>query len=158
MIQKLYYFLHHLVLRKQYTVQNFHFMQMLCESSLWSMGYQEHIQQTESHSNGVGQRELTSDHENSTEQNVHLYKLHRIWVYTCWFDHSQLSEIHHTESRKKKKTRAQSSWSFKSCNEEIGIVHQSSPRKVFRNLSLSSVLSGISVTLPVNPPKAASFY
>lgn len=103
MIQKLYYFLHHLVLRKQYTVQNFHFMQMLCESSLWSMGYQEHIQQTESHSNGVGQRELTSDHENSTEQNVHLYKLQRIRVYTCWFDHSQLSEIHHAESRKKKK-------------------------------------------------------
>ncbi|KAB5526081.1 hypothetical protein PHYPO_G00147620 [Pangasianodon hypophthalmus] len=45
---------------------------MLCESSLRSMGYQEHIQQIESHSRGIVLRELVSDHEHSTEQNVHF--------------------------------------------------------------------------------------
>lgn len=73
---------------------------MLCESFLWSMGYQDHIQQTESHSSGVVLREPTSDHKNSTEQSINLYKPQRIQVYTRWFDHSQPSERHHTESRK----------------------------------------------------------
>ncbi|MCJ8747493.1 hypothetical protein PDJAM_G00154060 [Pangasius djambal] len=70
---------------------------MLCESSLRSMGYQEHIQQIDSHPRGIVLRELVSDHGHSTDQNVHLYKPQRIPVYTRWFGHSRPSESHHAE-------------------------------------------------------------
>lgn len=70
---------------------------MLCEGSLWNMGYSEHMQQTK---RTVDLPELTSDHEHTKDQNVHFYKPQGTQVYTHWLDHSEPSESHHPKRRK----------------------------------------------------------
>lgn len=119
-------YLMHFVLTKQDT-KTFHFTQMLCESFLQSMRYQEHIQQMESHSRGLVLRELASDHEHSSLQNFH--KPHKIQAYACRIDHSQPSESPHAEHKKK------SSWSFK---RELSISVQHHSLKV---VAISVLLS-----------------
>ncbi|GAA6075721.1 uncharacterized [Tachysurus ichikawai] len=65
------------------------------------MGYQEHIQQMESHSRGIVLCELASDHEHSSVQNSSVQKSHRIQAYTRWIPGFP-SESCQTERRKMK--------------------------------------------------------
>lgn len=127
---------------------------MLSESSLRRRCYQEHVQETECSSRSKALRVFVSDHQHTTYLKVLSQKSP---VYTAWWDLSQPSQSLHTEHTNT--TTTQIFMSFQKLPWKAQDFSSFRPKGVFSvyiNLSLSSVLSGISMS--VNPPEAAGFY